>query len=76
MSWVPTEVHKANSGGFKMINELRERKIHKVKITTAFSLYLFIENLNILLSQFVSLPFYCHMICLKYITNLQHFYIC
>lgn len=35
-------------------------EIHKVKITTTFSLYLFIENLNILL---------------KYSINLQHFII-
>lgn len=48
-------------------------EIHKVKITTAFSLYLFIENLNILLSEFFSQPFYCHTICLKYITNPKHF---
>lgn len=68
MSWVPAAVHKANTGGCKMI--------HKAKITNAFSLYLFIENLNILLSPFVSQPFYCHTICLKYLTNLEHFYIC
>lgn len=29
MSWVPTAVHRANTGGCKMINELREKKYTK-----------------------------------------------
>lgn len=29
MSWVPAEVHKANTEGCKMTNELREKKYTK-----------------------------------------------